>query len=58
MTAESFAPYGEIMEAKERPSHERQFFPITFDIDGKTTQMLSKTKDMPEKRRNKNKTTQ
>lgn len=37
MTAESFAPYGEIMEAKERPSHERQFFPITFDIDGKTT---------------------
>ena len=37
MTAESFAPFGEVMEAKERPSYERRFFPITFDIDGKTT---------------------
>jgi ureidoglycolate hydrolase len=37
MTAESFSLYGEVMEAKERPSAERRFFPITFDIDGRTT---------------------
>ena len=37
MTAASFSLFGEVMEAKERPSDERRFFPVTFDIDGTTT---------------------
>lgn len=37
MTAEAFAPYGEVMEAKEHPSDHRQFFPVGFEADGKTT---------------------
>ena len=37
MTTESFAPFGEVMEAKERPPDARRFFPITFEIEGKTT---------------------
>ena len=37
MTAESFAPYGEMIEARERPADGRRFFPINFQIDGRTT---------------------
>ena len=37
MTAEAFAPYGELMEARERPADGRRFFPIDFRIDGRTT---------------------
>ena len=37
MTADSFRPFGEVMEARERPADERQFFPVTFDIQGRTT---------------------
>lgn len=37
MTAEAFAPYGEVMEARERPADGRRFFPIDFWIDGRTT---------------------
>ena len=35
MTAESFAPYGEVMEPKERPATGRRFFPIDFRIRGR-----------------------
>jgi len=37
MTAESFRPFGEVIEAKDRPAHERRFFPFPFEIDGRTT---------------------
>ena len=37
MTAESFAPYGELMEPKERPAEGRRFFPIDFRIQGRPT---------------------
>ena len=37
MTAKAFEPFGEVMEASERPAHERRFFPINFEIEGKTT---------------------
>jgi ureidoglycolate lyase len=37
MTAEAFSPYGELMEARERPSENRQFFPVGFESDGQTT---------------------
>ena len=37
MTAESFAPYGEVIEARERPADGRRFFPVDFRIDGRTT---------------------
>ena len=35
MTAESFAPYGEVMEPKERPATGRRFFPLDFRIRGR-----------------------
>lgn len=37
MTAASFAPYGELMEPRERPADGRRFFPIDFRIEGRTT---------------------
>lgn len=37
MTAESFRPFGEVMEAKAKPAETRQFFPVAFDIEGRTT---------------------
>ena len=37
MTAEAFAPFGEVMEAKARPAEHREFFPITCDVDGRPT---------------------
>lgn len=37
MTEETFAPYGVILDARERPKDLRQFFPIDFQVDGKTT---------------------
>ncbi len=37
MTAESFAPFGELMEPKERPADGRQFFPLDFICRGRTT---------------------
>lgn len=37
MTAEAFAPFGEVMEAKARPPEARQFFPITCEVNGRTT---------------------
>ena len=35
MTEESFAPFGEIMDAREHPKDHRQFFPMDFQADGK-----------------------
>ena len=35
MTAESFAPYGEVLEPKERPATGRRFFPTDFRIRGR-----------------------
>ena len=35
MTAESFAPYGEVLEPKERPATGRRFFPLDFRIRGR-----------------------
>lgn len=37
MTAEAFAPFGEVAEAKERPPDERRFFPARFEIGGRPT---------------------
>ena len=37
MTAETFGPYGALMDAKERPKDHRAFFPIDFQVDGRTT---------------------
>ena len=37
LTAEAFAPFGEVMEAPERPAEERRFFPLDFRIAGRTT---------------------
>ena len=37
MTAEAFRPFGEVWEAKARPSDRREFFPMNFEINGKTT---------------------
>ncbi len=37
MTAESFRPFGEVWEARTRPADRREFFPMNFEIDGKTT---------------------
>lgn len=37
MTAESFAPFGEVMEARARPADHREFFPVACDIDGRPT---------------------
>jgi len=37
MTEETFGPYGVLMDAKERPKDHRTFFPIDFQVDGKTT---------------------
>ena len=37
MTAEAFAPCGVLLDARERPQDRRQFFPIDFQSDGKTT---------------------
>lgn len=37
MTAETFRPFGELIDAKAHPSHERRFFPVPFEIDGRTT---------------------
>ena len=35
MTAESFRPFGKVIEAKERPADKRLFFPIETIVDGK-----------------------
>ena len=37
MTEESFRPFGELMDAEERPPDQRQFSPIDFQADGITT---------------------
>ena len=37
MTAESFHPFGEVMEAKSTPAEHREFFPAMFEIDGRPT---------------------
>ena len=37
MTEETFGPYGVLMDAKEQPTDHRAFFPIDFQIDGRTT---------------------
>ncbi len=37
MTEESFRPFGELMDAEERPTDQRQFSPIDFQADEKTT---------------------
>ena len=37
MTPETFAPFGEMMAAKETPADHRVFFPVDFQADGKTT---------------------
>lgn len=37
MTEEAFAPCGILMDARERPKDQRQFFPIDFQVDGRTT---------------------
>lgn len=37
MTAESFHPFGEMVEARGRPLDRREFFPVSFDVDGRTT---------------------
>ncbi len=37
MTAESFRPFGEVMEAKSMPAEQREFFPAPFAIDGRPT---------------------
>ncbi len=37
MTAATFGPYGTLLDATERPTDQRQFFPLDFQVDGKTT---------------------
>ena len=37
MTAESFRPYGEIVEPRRRPAEHREFFPVGFELEGRTT---------------------
>ncbi|WP_256872606.1 ureidoglycolate lyase [Candidatus Entotheonella palauensis] len=37
MTEETFGPYGVLMDAKARPKDHRAFFPIDFQVDGRTT---------------------
>ena len=37
MTAKAFAPYGELIEARQRPADARRFTPIDFQIEGRTT---------------------
>ena len=37
MTQETFAPFGEMMEATETPADHRLFFPVGFQADGRTT---------------------
>ena len=37
MTEDAFAPYGVLMDAKERPKDHRAFFPIDFQVDGRAT---------------------
>lgn len=37
MTEATFEPYGTLMDAKERPKDHRTFFPIDFQVDGRTT---------------------
>ena len=37
MTAEAFAPFGELIEPRSRPADGRRFFPIDFRIEGRTT---------------------
>jgi ureidoglycolate lyase len=37
MTEESFRPFGEVWEARARPTDRPEFFPMIFEIDGKTT---------------------
>jgi ureidoglycolate hydrolase len=37
MTEETFAPCGILLDARERPRDRRQFFPVDFQVDGRTT---------------------
>jgi ureidoglycolate hydrolase len=37
MTEETFAPYGIVLDARERPADRREFFPVDFQADGRTT---------------------
>ena len=37
MTEETFGPYGTLLDATERSADQRQFFPLDFQVDGKTT---------------------
>ncbi len=37
LTAQAFAPFGEVMETKRQPAEERRFFPLDFRIQGRTT---------------------
>ncbi len=37
MTEATFGPYGTLLDATERPTDHRQFFPLDFQVDGKTT---------------------
>ena len=37
MTAESFAPYGRVLESSEEPAERRVMTPLPFECDGRTT---------------------
>ena len=37
MTAESFAPFGRVLESSEEPAERRVMTPLPFDCDGRTT---------------------
>ncbi len=37
MTAESFEPFGELVDPKERPAAQRVITPLRYSAEGKTT---------------------